>query len=227
MSDTMRKAILIVVGIIVLITLVMVVVVLGTSTSSGATTKEVKPADCRGHHHKCGRITLRSEGEKPILLTDRRTTAGGCDTATTCGGLTLQQDPTTLNGGYEREAGCDNSRASGAGYFAGIKLWEAKMWQYFCWAHGHIYRVDRLKKQVSFTTAGEASPWQFDGWRDGPNGWTNYDGKYHGGHFVNKTAKFRGCINVLFGCVTLRTIGVRLSILQHAGGRWWGNATFE
>jgi hypothetical protein len=111
---------------------------------------------------------------------------------------------------------------------AGVRLVTTYMWQTFCWSHGHINSVGDVKKKVDWTAAGQATTWRFDGWRDGPNGWTNYGNKYHGGHFTNKTAKFKGCIpSILFGCIDVKSVALRHSILEHAGGQWWGNVTAE
>lgn len=124
------------------------------------------------------------------------------------------------------KAGCANAKVHGKieTRVLGWDVMNAKMWQYFCWKEGQIYRVDPIKKQIDVTDWGQAHGWFEDGWRDGPNGWTNYGGKPHGGHYAVKTAKFKACINYgVGGCIESHHATIRLSLLQHAGGQWWGS----
>lgn len=124
-----------------------------------------------------------------------------------------------------QKAGCANAKSGGKieTSVLGWDVMSAKMWQYFCWREGHIYRVDPIKKQSDVTAWGEGHGWSTDGWRDGPDGWTNYGDKYHGGHYAVKTAKFKAClVGAPFGCIESNSATIRLSVLEHAGGQWWG-----
>ncbi len=133
--------------------------------------------------------------------------------------------PLSTSASYEK-AGCANSTVKGKIETAvvGWDVMTAQLWQSFCWKEGSITSVGDLKKQMDVTTWGQAHGWREDGWRDGPNGWTNYGDKYHGGHYTVKTAKFKACLQgPLPGCIDSSSATIRLSLLQHAGGKWWGS----
>lgn len=121
-------------------------------------------------------------------------------------------------------AGCANSTVKGKieTSVVGWDVMNAQIWQRFCWQKGRITAVGDLRKQMDVTTWGNAHGWREDGWRDGPNGWTNYGNEYHGGHYTVKTAKFKACVPFPTGCVDSSSATIRLSLLQHAGGQWWG-----
>jgi len=104
-------------------------------------------------------------------------------------------------------------------------LLKAAIWQRFCWSHGTITDVFSLHKSTDVTDLGQLTGWHEDGWRDGPNGWTDWGGHHHGGHYVTKTAKFKGCLNFPTGCVDDKSATIRLSLLEHAGGRFYTNVT--
>lgn len=124
----------------------------------------------------------------------------------------------------DRAAGCANSTIAGKIETAvvGWDVMHAQLWQKFCWEKGQITYLGDLRKQMDVTTWGNAHGWREDGWRDGPNGWTDYGGKNHGGHFAVKTAKFKACVPFPTGCVDSNSATIRLSLVQHAGGGWSG-----
>lgn len=137
----------------------------------------------------------------------------------------LEDDPLLRPPVLERAAGCDDSTVRGKIETAvvGWDVMHAQLWQKFCWEKGQITWVGDLRKQMDVTTWGNAHGWREDGWRDGPNGWTDYGGKRHGGHYVVKTAKFKACVPFPTGCVDSNSATIRLSLLQHAGGVWSGS----
>jgi hypothetical protein len=121
------------------------------------------------------------------------------------------------------KAGCGVAYVSGKIETAitNFDLLKAAMWQRFCWSHGHIHDVYDLHKSTDVTDLGQLTGWHEDGWRDGPSGWTSWGGKYHGGHYTTKTAKFKGCLNFPTGCVDDKSATIRLSLLEHAGGKFY------
>lgn len=130
--------------------------------------------------------------------------------------------------GASRRAGCAYAYVEGKWEtsIVGFDVLKSAMKQKWCWRSGKITFVGKRDTYQHVTEWGALMNWHEDGFRDGSNGWTNYGGRKHGGHYTNKTAKFKACAPVPTGCILPTERKIRMSLLEHGDGQFFTNLEY-